>query len=209
MTLAIIAVVVAVIIVFIWIAAWRKARQTGVVDVTWPDAEQPATTEKSEDIGEVPEEAVADTTIVEDEPKLVEPPSLVMTDTNTVAVEPIPNPWENCKTVECEPNGALSKQAALRLGLRLNDEQCNLNEALCKEVPKAKKERKPRKTPLERAEAAIAKLEGQIGRRTVLLKQLKKPVTKDERLNKWKASLKELRAARKELLKAAKSKKSK
>lgn len=189
MTLAIIAVVVAVIIVVIWIAAWRKARQTGEVDVTWPSAEQPATTEKSDDIGEVPEEAVADTTIVENEPKLVEPPSLVMTDTNTVAVEPIPNPWENCKTVECE-----SKPIA---------------ELEAEEAPKAKKERKPRKTPLERAEAAIAKIEGQIGRRTVLLKQLKKPVTKDERLNKWKASLKELRAARKELLKAAKSKKSK
>lgn len=31
------------------------------------------------------------------------------------------------------PNGALSKQAALRWGLRLNDEQYNLNKAWCKE----------------------------------------------------------------------------
>jgi hypothetical protein len=31
------------------------------------------------------------------------------------------------------PNGALSKQAALRWGLRLNDEQYTLNKAWCKE----------------------------------------------------------------------------
>jgi hypothetical protein len=42
-----------------------------------------------------------------------------------------------------------------------------------------------------------------------LLKQLKKPVTKDERLNKWKASLKELKAAKKELVKASKPTKAK
>lgn len=71
----------------------------------------------------------------------------------------------------------------------------------------AKKERKPRKTPLERAEDAIAKLEGQIGRRTELLKKVKKPVTKDERLIKWKSQLKELKAARTELKKATKAKK--
>jgi len=70
-----------------------------------------------------------------------------------------------------------------------------------------KKERKPRKTQLERAEEAIAKLEGQISRRTELLKKLKKPVTKDERLTKWKAQLKELKSARTELKKATKAKK--
>ena len=34
------------------------------------------------------------------------------------------------------PNGALSKQAALRWGLRLNDEQYNLNKAWCNEEKK-------------------------------------------------------------------------
>lgn len=188
MTLAIIAVVLTIVIFVIWIAAWRKAKQTGVVDVTWPIDE--ATEEAPAETAETPTEPVVEaeqekaTTIVEDDPKVVEPPSLVVTETNTVAVEPIENPWANCKTVECEPKPIAELEA--------------------KEAPKAKKERKPRKTPLERAEAAIAKLEGQIGRRTVLLKQLKKPVTKDERLVKWKASLKELKAARKALVKAAK-----
>jgi hypothetical protein len=188
MTLAIIAVVLTIVIFVIWIAAWRKAKQTGVIDVTWPIDE--ATPEAPAETAETPTEPVVEaeqekaTTIVEDDPKVVEPPSLVVTETNTVAVEPIADPWANCKTVECEPKPIAELEA--------------------KEAPKAKKERKPRKTPLERAEATIAKLEGQIGRRTVLLKQLKKPVTKDERLVKWKASLKELKAAYKALVKAAK-----
>ena len=122
----------------------------------------------------------------------------MVTDTNTVAVEPIENPWANCKTVECESKSIAEIEAA--------------QEAYeTKEAPKAKakKERKPRKSQLERTEEAIAKLEGQIGRRSTLLKQLKKPVTKDERLNKWKASLKELKAAKKELVKASKPTKAK
>lgn len=194
MTLAIIAVVLTIVIFVIWIAVWRKSKQTGVIDVTWPGDE--VTEEVKAETAETPTEPVVEaeqekaTTIVEDEPKLVEPPSLVMTDTNTVAVEPIDNPWANCKTVECE-----SKPIA---------------ELEAKETKaKAKKERKPRKSQLERTEEAIAKLEGQIGRRSTLLKQLKKPVTKDERLNKWKASLKELKAARKELVKASKPTKAK
>lgn len=193
MTLAIIAVVLTIVIFVIWIAAWRKAKQTGVVDVTWPIDE--ATPEAPAETAETPTEPVVEaeqekaTTIVEDDPKVVEPPSLVVTETNTVAVEPIADPWANCKTVECEPKPIAELEAEA--------------------APKAKKERKPRKTPLERAEATIAKLEGQIGRRTVLLKQLKKPVTKDERLVKWKASLKELKAAYKDLVKAAKKSKTK
>ena len=200
MTLAIIAVVLTIVIFVIWIAAWRKAKQTGVIDVTWPidesTEEAPAETAETpttptEPVVEAEQEKA--TTIVEDDPKVVEPPSLVVTENNTVAVSPIENPWANCKTVECEPKPIEELEA------KAADEAEKAEEA-----PKAKKERKPRKTPLERAEAAIAKLEGQIGRRTVLLKQVKKPVTKDERLNKWKASLKELKAARKALLKAAK-----
>ncbi len=69
---------------------------------------------------------------------------------------------------------------------------------------KVKKERKPRKTALERAEEAISKLEGQISRRTDLLKKTKKPVTKDERIIKWKAALKDLKAIRAELKKTPK-----
>lgn len=194
MTLAIIAVVLTIVIFVIWIAAWRKAKQTGVIDVTWPldEATEEAPAETAE-TPTTPTEPVVEaeqekaTTIVEDDPKVVEPPSLVMTENNTVAVSPIENPWANCKTVECEPKPIEELEAKA-----------------AEEAPKAKKERKPRKTPLERTEDAIAKLEGQIGRRTVLLKQVKKPVTKDERLNKWKASLKELKAARRALLKAAK-----
>jgi hypothetical protein len=186
MTYAIAAVVVTIIVFVIWIACLRKAKKEEAdISAVW------AETEKSEVTVDVPAalaETDKETTNVEDEPKLVEPPSLVMTDTNTVAVEPIENPWANCKTVECESKPIAELEAAQET----------------KEAPKAKKERKPRKSQLERTEEAIAKLEGQIGRRSTLLKQLKKPVTKDERLNKWKASLKELKAARKQLLKAAK-----
>lgn len=186
MTLAIIAVVVTIIVFVIWIACLRKAKKVEAdISAVW------AETEKSEVTVDVPAalaETDKETTIVEDEPKLVEPPSLVMTNTNTVAVEPIENPWANCKTVECESKPIAELEAAKET----------------KEAPKAKKERKPRKSQLERTEEAIAKLEGQIGRRSTLLKQLKKPVTKDERLNKWKASLKELKAAKKELVKASK-----
>jgi chromosome segregation ATPase len=189
MTLAIIAVVVTIIVFVIWIACLHKAKKEDAdISSVW------AETEKSEETVEVPEvpvtETEKETTIVEDEPKLVEPPSLVMTNTNTVAVEPIENPWANCKTVECESKPIAELEAAQEI----------------KEAPKAKakKERKPRKSQLERTEEAIAKLEGQIGRRSTLLKQLKKPVTKDERLNKWKASLKELKATKKELVKASK-----
>ena len=192
MTYAIIAVVVTIIVFVIWIACMRKAKKESAdISAVWNE------TEKSEVTVAVPEvpvnETEKETTIVEDEPKLVEPPSLVMTNTNTVAVEPIENPWANCKTVECESKPIAELEAAQET----------------KEAPKDKKERKPRKTPLERTEAAIAKLEGQIGRRSTLLKQLKKPVTKDERLNKWKASLKELKAAKKELVKASKPTKAK
>ena len=189
MTYAIAAVVVTIIVFVIWIACLRKAKKEEAdISAVW------AETEKSEVTVDVPAalaETDKETTIVEDEPKLVEPPSLVVTDTNTVAVEPIENPWANCKTVECESKPIAELEAAQET-------------KETKEAPKAKKERKPRKSQLERTEEAIAKLEGQIGRRSTLLKQLKKPVTKDERLNKWKASLKELKAARKELLKAAK-----
>lgn len=194
MTLAIIAVVVTIIVFVIWIACLRKAKKEEAdISSVW------AETEKSEETVEVPEvpvmETENETTIVEDEPKLVEPPSLVMTNTNTVAVEPIENPWANCKTVECESKPIAELEAAQET----------------KEAPKAKakKERKPRKSQLERTEEAIAKLEGQIGRRSTLLKQLKKPVSKDERLNKWKASLKELKATKKELVKASKPTKAK
>jgi hypothetical protein len=192
MTLAIIAVVVTIIVFVIWIACLRKAKKEEAdISSVW------AETEKSEETVEVPEvtESEKETTIVEDEPKVVEPPSLVVTDTNTVAVEPIENPWANCKTVECESKPIAELEAAQET----------------KEGPKAKdkKGRKPRKSQLERTEEAIAKLEGQIGRRSTLLKQLKKPVTKDERLNKWKASLKELKVAKKELVKASKPTKAK
>lgn len=191
MTYAIAAVVVTIIVFVIWIACLRKAKKEEAdISAVW------AETEKSEVTVDVPAalaETDKETTIVEDEPKLVEPPSLVMTDTNTVAVEPIENPWANCKTVECESKPIAELEAAQET----------------KEAPKAKKERKPRKSQLERTEEAIAKLEGQIGRRSTLLKQLKKPVTKDERLNKWKASLKELKAAKKELVKASKPTKAK
>ena len=194
MTLAIIAVVVTIIVFVIWIACLRKAKKEEAdISAVW------AETEKSEVIVDAPAalaETDKETTIVEDEPKLVEPPSLVMTNTNTVAVEPIENPWANCKTVECESKSIAEIEA--------------VQEAYeTKEASKAKKERKPRKSQLERTEEAIAKLEGQIGRRSTLLKQLKKPVTKDERLNKWKASLKELKAAKKELVKASKPTKAK
>lgn len=194
MTYAIAAVVVTIIVFVIWIACLRKAKKEEAdISAVW------AETEKSEVIVDAPAalaETDKETTIVEDEPKLVEPPSLVVTDTNTVAVEPIENPWANCKTVECESKPIAELEAA--------------QEAKeTKEAPKAKKERKPRKSQLERTEEAIAKLEGQIGRRSTLLKQLKKPVTKDERLNKWKASLKELKAAKKELVKASKPTKAK
>ena len=175
MTYAIAAVVVTIIVFVIWIACLRKAKK------------------EEADSSAVWAETDKETTIVEDEPKLVEPPSLVVTDTNTVAVEPIENPWANCKTVECESKPIAELEAAQET----------------KEAPKAKKERKPRKSQLERTEEAIAKLEGQIGRRSTLLKQLKKPVTKDERLNKWKASLKELKATKKELVKASKPTKAK
>ena len=193
MTLAIIAVVVTIIVFVIWIACLRKAKKEEAdISSLW------AETEKSEvtvDVPEVPvNENEKETTIVEDEPKLVEPPSLVVTDTNTVAVEPIDNPWANCKTVECESKPIAELEAA---------QEVKATKA------KAKKERKPRKSQLERTEEAIAKLEGQIGRRSTLLKQLKKPVTKDERLNKWKASLKELKATKKELVKASKPTKAK
>lgn len=191
MAYAIAAVVVTIIVFVIWIACLRKAKKEEAdISAVW------AETEKSEVIVDAPAalaETDKETTIVEDEPKLVEPPSLVMTDTNTVAVEPIENPWANCKTVECESKPIAELEAAQET----------------KEAPKAKKERKPRKSQLERTEEAIAKLEGQIGRRSTLLKQLKKPVTKDERLNKWKASLKELKAAKKELVKASKPTKAK
>ena len=195
MTLAIIAVVVTIIVFVIWIACLRKAKKEEAdISAVWNE------TEKSEVTVAVPEvpvnETEKETTIVEDEPKLVEPPSLVMTNTNTVAVEPIENPWANGKTVECESKSIAEIEA--------------VQEAYeTKAASKAKKERKPRKTPLERTEAAIAKLEGQIGRRSTLLKQLKKSLTKDERLNKWKASLKELKAAKKELVKASKPTKAK
>lgn len=194
MTYAIAAVVVTIIVFVIWIACLRKAKKEEAdISAVW------AETEKSEVIVDAPAalaETDKETTIVEDEPKLVEPPSLVVTDTNTVAVEPIENPWANCKTVECESKPIAELEAAQEV-------------KETKEAPKAKKERKPRKSQLERTEEAIAKLEGQIGRRSTLLKQLKKPVTKDERLNKWKASLKELKAAKKELLKASKPTKAK
>ncbi len=191
MTVAIVIAVLAILGFLIWIACLRKAKKEEAdISSVW------AETEKSEVTVDVPAalaETDKETTIVEDEPKLVEPPSLVVTDTNTVAVEPIENPWANCKTVECESKPIAELEAAQET----------------KEAPKAKKERKPRKSQLERTEEAIAKLEGQIGRRSTLLKQLKKPVTKDERLNKWKASLKELKAAKKELVKASKPTKAK
>ena len=194
MTYAIAAVVVTIIVFVIWIACLRKAKKEEAdISAVW------AETEKSEVIVDAPAalaETDKETTIVEDEPKLVEPPSLVMTDTNTVAVEPIEYPWANCETVECESKPIAELEAAQEV-------------KETKEAPKAKKERKPRKSQLERTEEAIAKLEGQIGRRSTLLKQLKKPVTKDERLNKWKASLKELKAAKKELVKASKPTKAK
>jgi len=190
MTFAIAAVVVTIIVFVIWIACLRKSKKEEAdISAVWAETEKSEVPLKDPDVPVT--EIDKETTIVEDEPKLVEPPSLVMTDTNTVAVEPIENPWANCKTVECESKPIAELEAAQEV-------------KETKEAPKAKKERKPRKSQLERTEEAIAKLEGQIGRRSTLLKQLKKPVTKDERLNKWKASLKELKAARKELLKAAK-----
>jgi len=92
--------------------------------------------------------------------------------------------FENCKSVECCAPVVEAKPK--------------------KAAKKEKAEPKPRKTKLERVEESIAKLEGQIGRRTTLLKQVKKPVTKDDRLNKWKFQLKELKAIKADLTKAAK-----
>lgn len=103
-------------------------------------------------------------------------------------VTPSENSFENCKTVTCCPDAANPVDVP--------------HEAEKKPV---KKEAKPRKTKAERLDESIAKLEGQIGRRTTLLKQVKKPVTKDERLNTWKAKRKELKSIKVEIAKAAKT----
>lgn len=130
------------------------------------------------------------------------------------------NPWEDEEEVpeehvintEAEPEEKPASTLEKAI-LQVSNEGKKTTEVLVdnakKEVPvkkeaKVKKDRKPRKTPLERAEEAIAKLEGQIARRTELLKKMKKPVTKDERIVKWKASLKELKAIRADLKKPAK-----
>lgn len=193
MSIAIIAALVAIVLIVL-IVCWRKARNEDIVDV-FADAfanpsteEAPAEQKPTEPVDTpVAEESEKVTSVVDDDPKVVEPMSLTV---NSTTVSLIENPWENCKTVECSPKPIDELEA----------EQAGKS----KKEPKEKKAAKPRKTQLERVEEAIAKLEGQIGRRSTLLKQLKKPVTKDERLNKWKASLKELKAARKELLKPAK-----
>ena len=189
MTAAIVIAILALALVIVWVSCYRKAKKIGVIEVSWKDDEKSEETVPAPEV--TPTESEKETTIVDDEPKLVEPPSLVVTASNTVAVEPIENPWANCKTVECEPKP--------------------IEELELKQVTKekAKKERKPRKSQLERTEEAIAKLEGQISSRTALLKKIKKPVTKDERLNKWKASLKELKSTKKELVKASKPTKAK
>ena len=112
-----------------------------------------------------------------------------------------------------KPVSDLAKTALEKAIMEVSNEGKKTTEVLVdnakEEVPvktevKVKKERKPRKTALERAEEAIAKLEGQISRRTDLLKKTKKPVTKDERLIKWKASLKDIKAIRAELKKTPK-----
>lgn len=107
------------------------------------------------------------------------------------AVTPSENSFENCKTVTCCPEAANPVDVP--------------PEAEKKPV---KKEVKPRKTKAERLDESIAKLEGQIGRRTTLLKQVKKPVTKDERLNTWKAKRKELKSIKSGIAKKSKTTKS-
>ena len=197
MSIAIIAALVAIVLIVL-IVCWRKARNEDIVDV-FADAfanpsteEAPAEQKPTEPVDTpVAEESEKVITVVDDDPKVVEPMSLtVSASSDSTTVSLIENPWENCKTVECSPK-PIDELEAQQAGKS-------------KKEPKEKKAAKPRKTQLERVEETIAKLEGQIGRRSTLLKQLKKPVTKDERLNKWKASLKELKAARKALLKAAK-----
>jgi hypothetical protein len=174
---------VTILVFVVWVAVWRKAKSEHAdISTVWTADETDAEPSKT-----TVDASEKETTIVDDSPKLVVPPSLVMTDANIVSVGPIENPWENCKTIECSPNPI--EKIVLK--------------------PIVKKERKPRKSQLERVEDSIAKLEGQIGRRSTLLKQLKKPVTKDERLNKWKVSLKELKSTKKELLKASKPTKAK
>lgn len=101
-------------------------------------------------------------------------------------VTPSENSFENCKTVTC------CSEAANPVDV----------------PPTAKKEAKTRKTKAERLDESITKLEGQIGRRTTLLKQVKKPVTKDERLNTWKAKLKEIKSIKSGIAKKSKTTKS-
>lgn len=194
----------AVVLLVVVLACRRKANNAEIVDVFTEafEASAPVATETSNtEAEEPPKDLAPDSTKVaaDDEPKDLCQTNTVKSDADTAlpvveniplsvsTVEPIANPWENCKTVECSPKP--------------------IEELECKSVTvevTVKKEPKPRKTPLERTEAAILKLEGQIRRRTDLLKKFKKPVTKDERLNKWKASLKELKTARKALIKAVK-----
>lgn len=106
-------------------------------------------------------------------------------------VTPSENSFENCKTVTCCPEAANPVDVPPTA-----------------EKKPAKKETKPRKTKAERLDESIAKLEGQIGRRTTLLKQVKKPVTKDERLNTWKAKLKEIKSIKSGIAKKSKTTKS-
>ena len=197
MSIAIIAALVAIVLIVL-IVCWRKARNEDMVDVLAdafanPSTEEAPTEQKPTEPVDTPvaEESEKVMSVVDDDPKVVEPMSLTAYASNdSTTISLIENPWENCKTVDCSPKPIDELEA------KTVDKP--------KKEPKEKKATKPRKTQLERVEEAIAKLEGQIGRRSTLLKQLKKPVTKDERLNKWKTSLKELKAARKELLKPAK-----
>jgi hypothetical protein len=146
-----------------------------VVAIVWVACYRKAKRTSMENLDDVVSEAFA-------EPTISQP---VVDFSNTVG--PV-DTFENCKSVECCATEAVEAKA----------------KTVKKTTKKETAEPKPRKTKLERVEESIAKLEGQIGRRTTLLKQVKKPVTKDDRLNKWKFQLKELKAIKADLTKAAK-----
>lgn len=196
-TVATVLGVAVLVFIVVWVAVWRKARKTGEAENPWEGAfDVPLVAETSSE--DTPCEKP--TTIVEDAPTPTvetditvsvvndavpsETPAETPTETPAAPSTDEVAPFENCKTVEVAPKP--------------------IEEVELVAVTKPEKVKKPRKTTLERTEEAIAKLEGQIGRRSTLLKQLKKPIMKDERLNKWKTKLRELKAARKELVKAAK-----
>lgn len=182
MTVAIILIIVAVIAI-VWAACYKKAKREAIIDELANSWESEATKENIDNCGSNEELCSKNTLVADDTPKQPELPKFFTTAVNGAelcASDSSVTIYENCKSVDF---GAEKPE----------------------QTDTKKVTKKPRKTQLERTDAAIAKLEGQIGRRSTLLKQLKKPVTKDERLNKWKGQLKQMKALRKDLLKAAKT----